>query len=337
MKKAILYGPYDVRIEDLPDPVLGPDDVLVRLQVSSICYTDVKLYTGVHKPEYPIGFGHDAAGVVEAVGRNVTSFEPGDPVVARSRLGCGRCKMCLRGRNNLCVEHRNLFGGGKAAGWFGEYMMYPERSIIPIPPGVTLDDAATEEPLHTAIQAHHLLQYEGGTSVVVVGSGSMGTGQIQVAKRLHNCTVIAVDVLPIRLELARRLGADYALNPKEEDVEARVLDICGECGPDVVIETAGTQEACDLAARLCGLGGKIGLIGAIGTISVREIINKEAQVTGIRGGRLGTREEALRHIADGKLDLKPAISHRFPLVEIRDALQFIVDHRDQVNKVVLDH
>src|SRR5947209_613090 len=133
MKKAILYAPYDVRIEELPDPVPGPNEAVVRWKVSSLCYTDVKLFIGVHKPPYPIGFGHDAAGEVESVGSEVTKVKPGDRVVASSWAGCGECKMCLQGRTNLCIRHRDLFSGGKTAGWFGERSVYPEGQLRILP------------------------------------------------------------------------------------------------------------------------------------------------------------------------------------------------------------
>ncbi len=337
MKRALIHGINDVRVDEVPDPPPPePNQVLVHITHSSICYTDVKIVTGFHKIKYPGGFGHDAAGVVDAVGSDVSGFAPGDRVVIGGGKGCDKCDTCLEGHPNLCVEKtkRPLISG--AGGWFVEYAVATEDAVYKIPDNVPMEEAAFTEPLTTAYNTRRLLGYGAGDWVVVLGAGSMGWGQIQMAKAT-GAKVIAIDIEQSQLDLSRTLGADELLNVNEvSDMPAALEAIVGPRGPKYMIETGNSEATSQAAVQWAGIGGKIGMHGAVGMIPVVGLIPKALTVYGVRAGF--QRAEVLDMMSQGKLSLKPAISHRLPLSDIPKAFEILTgpDHY-KATKIVLQH
>lgn len=343
MKKALLYGPRDVRVEEVPDLLPGPDEVVIDLVVSSVCRTDYKLFVSEQPRELPVGFGHDAAGVISRVGSDVQGFAVGDRVVTEQYLACGECLPCLAGRTDVCLEQPSFYAKGRDAGWFAQQLLTPASHLIALPDRVSFEAAATIEPVLTALHLHGLAGTKPGTRVVVVGSGSMGWGQTQVAKRVFGAEVVAVDPIPGHLEMARRMGAIAAVESAAA-TPATIAAAFGGLPPDLVVETSGFQSGLDLAVALCAPGGALGLIGAVGSIESEMLIRRGARTLGVRGGGArtrqglpGTREQSIQLLSDGVIDLSATISHRFPLSKLTEAFRTYEHERESVNKIVLVH
>jgi threonine dehydrogenase-like Zn-dependent dehydrogenase len=331
MKKALLYAPNDLRVDDVPEPAPpGPTEVIVHITNSSICYTDVKIVTGYHKMDYPGGFGH------ADVGSDVTRVKVGDRVVFGGSRNCGRCETCLEGHPNLCLELAKapLIRGD--AGWFVEYTKVDERALHVIPEGISQEAAAFMEPITTAFNTRRLIKYKAGDWVAVLGAGSMGWGQVVMAKAT-GAKVIAIDLVPSQLDMARRLGADETLNPKDEsDMPAALERIIGPRGAKYMIETTNTEVGSQSAVKWVAIGGKVALHGAVGMINTFDIIPRALTIYGVRAGY--QRAECLRMMAAGELDLTPAISHRMKLTDINAAFDLLTgpDHYT-ATKIVLEH
>lgn len=332
MKKAIVYGPRDVRLDDVDDPIPGDREVVVRVVRSSMCHTDVKVYLGeMAHLGFPRGIGHDSSGVVELVGPGVVKVKAGDRVTMVSWGGCGECRMCRRGQTNAC---RNRPGGGRETAWFADKVLKPEREIVPLPANVTFEQAAFLEPLYTGLNGRELLGYGDGDTVVVVGTGSMGWGQIQVAA-MTGARVVGIDLMQERLALARHFGASETFLADDPDLDAKVWGLIGADGPDYAIDATGNAPGLELAMRLAGYGARVGTLGIAQAAELRPIVTKQLSVHAIRNGP--QKPLAVKLIAEGKLGLTDAITQYYPFGEVAAALAFAADHPAAASKVMLTH
>lgn len=246
----------DLRVEEVPDPAVGREDVLIDVACVQPSVTEAMLIAGeriaLHEHlaarlrDGPVAFGgHEFAGVVSAVGSDVDCVHVGERVTAVETVTCGRCAPCHDGNPGLCV--RPEFLGFSRPGAFAERLVVPARNVVTVPDGVSAGAVAAVQPLAGALHAHAAAAVQPGESVLVIGTGVMGLLAIQVARHGNAGTVVATGRSSAKLELARRFGADIVLGA-DEDVPARVLDATRGIGADVVIETAGGPPAAGLAA-----------------------------------------------------------------------------------------
>ncbi len=263
MTAAVLYGKEDLKIEQVPVPEIGSDEVLVRVRAALTCGTDLKVYRqGYHarmiKP--PAIFGHELAGVVEAVGAEVTSVRPGMRVVAANSAPCGQCRYCRRGRSNLCEDL--LFNNGA----YAEFIRIPgpivRQNLLEIPPQIGFADAALVEPLACVLRGLEQTGLRADDSVTVIGLGPIGLMFIRLAK-LRGAHVVAIGKRDSQLNAARRLGADEVVNfDTSADVAAEVRSKTLEgAGADVAIEAVGTPQTWELAFSTMRRGGTVNCFG----------------------------------------------------------------------------
>ena len=225
--KALLLTKYkQLELAEIPQPEIGPDDVLIQVRACGICGSDIHGWDGSSGRRIPpLVMGHEASGIVAAVGRGTTEFSEGDRVTFDSMVSCGNCWYCRLGNANLC-ENRMVLGVScgtyRRYGAFAEYISVPERIVYRIPDSLPFEHAAMIEAVSVAVHAANRTPVTLGDTAVVVGSGMIGLLVVQ-AIRLAGCgRVIATDVNEHRLEVARSLGADVTINAAEEDVPARV-------------------------------------------------------------------------------------------------------------------
>jgi len=266
MRAAVLHGQEDVRIEELPVPEPGPGEVLLRHEAALTCGTDVKVYRrGYHarmlRP--PTVFGHEVAGVVEAVGEGVTGFAPGDRVVAANSAPCGACAYCLRGRFNLCDDL--LFWNGAYAQFSCLPARIVERNLLPLPEGTAFRDAALVEPLACVVKGVLDSGVQAGQSVAVLGTGAIGLMFVVLA-RLRGASVTAVGRNASRLRRAEGLGA-APLDAGDGEALGRRLREAGPGGRgfDVVIEAAGQPATLEAALAAVAKGGVVNLFAGAAT------------------------------------------------------------------------
>jgi len=262
MTAAVLYGKCDVRIEQIPIPRIGAGEVLLRIRAALTCGTDLKVYRqGFHARMIvpPAVFGHELAGIVEAVGSGVESFTPGMRVVAANSGPCNKCFFCERHLANLCEDLQFINGA------YAEFIKIPERivrqNLLILPDDLGFQEAALVEPLACVIRAVEETAIAEGDTVVVIGLGPIGLMFVQLLKSF-GATVIAVGKRGNQLSLAEEMGAAYVLNSTDLNVVEKVRTITnGRRGADVVIEAVGRTETWQQAMGMVRRGGTINLFG----------------------------------------------------------------------------
>src|SRR5512146_1088343 len=309
-------------------PAFGHTDVLVRVRVASVCGTDLHIYEWnhwaqrrIHPPLIP---GHEFCGQVVAVGGGVTTVKEGDFVSAEMHVPCGKCLQCRTGEAHICQKVKIL--GVDADGAFAEYVSIPESNIWKIDPAIPPEYASLFDPLGNAV--HTVLSGDGvaAKTVAITGCGPIGLFAIAVARACGATQIFAVEVNPHRREIARKMRADFVLDPSTEDVKKVVMEHTNGIGVDVVLEMAGRQEAIRTAFSMLRLGGRISLLGIpSGLVQLNlaeDIIFKGARVLGITGRRMyQTWYQVQALLKAGKLDLHPAITDRMAMTDFSRGME----------------
>ena len=341
--KALVLEEYNQLIyKEMPEPQLGPDDVLVRIKASGICGSDVHGMdgsTGRRIP--PLIMGHEAAGVIAQVGSNVDNFHPGARVTFDSTVYCGGCFFCRRGEINLC-DHRRVLGVScgdyRQHGTFAEYTAVPRHIIYPLPDSISFEQSAMVEPCSVAFHAAAITPLSLNDTAVVVGAGIIGLLLIQ-ALRASGCgQIIAVDLAPERLALAQQLGADKSLNPAEDDAVAVIKKMTGHRGADVAFDAVGIHASLQTGLNSLRKGGALTLIGNLATevgLALQTVVTGEICVRGSCASR-GDSPAGLDMIARGAIQVDPLISATAPLSEGAQWFQRLYQKEKGLIKVMLN-
>lgn len=321
---------------EAPMPKLGADDVLIQVKSVGICGSDLHYYRsgaiGDFKVEFPFVLGHEAAGIVAEVGENVSMLKKGDRVCMEPGIPCMKCEECLTGHYNLCRDVR-FWATPPYDGVLSEYVSHPAAFTFKIPNNMSFTEGALVEPLAIGLHACNMGGVKLGQSVAIVGAGCIGLVTLLAAKAYGATQIIVGDVLDKRLEKARELGA-IAINTKEEDFAARVMELTGGRGADVCIDCAGfsaTVDSCLSAAKPAGMVIIVGLgQDRVDGFNTSIMSTKELTVKSIFRYR-NLFPTAINAIADGRIDVNTIVSHRF---SFEDTIQaFATCHQDIRNVV----
>ena len=317
MRAVVFAGPGSWSLEELPDPVPGPRDVVVRVEAVGLCGTDVHVLDGEFAPtRYPLIPGHETSGVVEAVGELVTEVAPGDRVSVDPTLTCGECRFCAVGRSNLC-EQWDGSGVARTNGSTAELTVAPVRNVHRLPDSVDLALAALIEPLSCAIHGYDLLPRQMGEHYLVYGAGTMGLMMAQLAPRAGAASVTVVDRNPARLDVARDVGIERVVtSPDEEDHVG---------GWDVVIDCTGSVGAIEDGLTRVRRGGVFQQFGvapadATARFSPFHVYNDEISVVGSMAV-LHSYARAVEMFSAGALRSDRMVSHAYTLEDYGQALE----------------
>ena len=320
MKAVIYHGPRNIRAEDIPEPQVKGRKVLVKFKAGSICGTDLHLYRGDWKIKRGRIIGHDAWGI---------RADTGERVAMVPLSYCGKCYFCQRGHPSLC--ERVLFYGLTKGGFFAESIALREKSLIPIPMGVSNDEAAVTEPVALALHTMDILKPVTDDFATIIGQGPIGLLMTQVAK-IKGCRVIAVDTQEYRLKLAEKVGAEFCINAAQEDPVKRVMEITTR-GSDVVVEAAGKTKTVEQTPFLVRRAGRVALVGEFeGNMNFGNADEACFFTTYISPLEYPT---ALSLIASKKVDVKSLITHRFNLREFEKAIETADNITEMPVKVVI--
>lgn len=341
MKSLVLeeYGRFALR--DEPVPEIAPDEVLIRVHACGICGSDVHGMdgsTGRRIP--PIVMGHEAAGVIAEAGADVEGWASGDRVTFDSTLYCGRCDYCREGRVNLC-EDRRVLGVSCAEyrrhGAFAEYVAVPARVLYRIPDGVPFASAAMVEPLSVAVHAVNRAGVRLNETAAVVGAGMIGLLIVQVLRRVGCGRIVAVDVDPRRLALARELGADVALRIGADDGVEAVRSETGPRGAHHAFEAVGLASTVAQALRSVRKGGTVTLVGNVSPVvdlPLQEVVTRELRLLGSCASA-GEYPTCLDLIARGHVRVEPLVSAVAPLEEGPEWFRRLREPENGLMKVIL--
>lgn len=351
MKAVMVHGIEDYRLEDVPVPQVGPGEVLVHIKATGVCASDVKTYHGARvwgstqiEPyiETPVIPGHEFVGQVVALGKDAKeryNLALGDLTVSEQIVPCWQCRFCKRGQYWMCQRH-DIYGfkHGRAEGSWAEYMKFPAGAINhKVPPGVHPEYAALVEPLACAIHAVERGEIQLGDVVVIAGMGPIGLCMLQVAGLKSPGLLIALDLQKHRLELAHALGADLALNPAEEDVIQRVLDLTDGYGCDVYIEATGAGAGVIQGLQIIRkLGTFVEFSVHAGPVAADWSIIGDQKELNIHGSHLGPYcyPRAIQYIADGTVAADRIVTHSLPLDRFQEAIELAHSQTASI-KVVL--
>jgi len=306
-----------------------------------VCGSDVHWWQrgqiGPNRLQSPTIMGHEAAGEVVEVSGDARGLAVGDRVAIEPGYTCRRCEHCRSGHYNLCRDVVFL-ATPPVDGAFCEYITWPADFLFPLPDHVSMDEGAMIEPLSVGLHAARRAGVRAGDSVVVLGAGAIGLCALQAARAHGATTIIASDLVPLRLELAGKLGATEVLNAAEVDVEAAIMDLTGGRGVDVAIECAGTVPTIQMAMRVTRSGGRVQLVGMPAEtepeLPLYELIQRELDVSGLFR-YAGCYPPAIELVAAGRVDVASLITHHFPLEQTVEAMQFAHEHKDESIKVVV--
>jgi L-iditol 2-dehydrogenase len=341
--KALLYTqPYTFEYTDMPEPELTDDSVLVRVKACGICGSDVHGATGkTGRRLPPVIMGHEAAGVVEAVGANASGFKKGDRVCFDSTVYCNTCEPCRAGFFNRC-EKRQVLGVSTPAfkrhGAFAEYVAAPWWIVSPLPEPMTCLKAALLEPVSIGLHAAKRGGIRAGETAVVLGAGTIGLFIIQAAKLLGAARVIASDVNEFRLEVAKRSGADVVVNPSKTDLREAVLRETDGKGAHVAYEAVGYAKTFRDAVSLVRMGGRVTAVGNLektAEFDLQEFIARELSFIGSYASS-GEFRECIDLVATDRIDVMPLVSDVMPLAEGGRAFERLLGGKEDLLKIVLE-
>jgi alcohol dehydrogenase len=347
MKAAVFVGPGRIELQDRRVPDVGPGDALLRVTTTTICGTDVHILKG----EYPVApglvVGHEPVGMIAALGPGVSGYRVGQRVIVGAITPCGQCNTCLDGQQSQC--------GGKAMGGWrlgntidgcqAEYVLVPDAmaNLTPIPDGLT-DEQVLMCPdiMSTGFGGAESGGIRIGDTVVVFAQGPIGLCATVGAKLRGATRIITVDGVPERLAMSATLGADFTVDFRTEDPVARVMELTGGRGAEVAIEALGTQQTFESCLRSLRPGGTL---SSLGVYSGKVELPLDAFAAGLGDHRIVTTlcpggKERMRRlmgvVASGRADLRPLVTHRFPLDRIEEAYELFGHQRDGVLKVAIE-
>ena len=325
-------------LEDVEHPSVGPNDVLVRVQKTSICGTDLHIVDwdewAASTIPTPMTIGHEYMGVVEAVGSEVERIEIGERVSGEGHVVCGRCRNCQAGRRHLCI---NTVGVGvNRPGAFAEFVAVPGSNIQPLPDDISDDIGSILDPLGNAV--HTALHFDlVGEDVLITGSGPIGMMAVAIARHVGARYIVVTDINDYRLELAETMGADRELNVMRDSLTETMYELGMREGFDVGLEMSGSPAALHDMITHMNNGGDIALLGIPpkqAPIDWNDIVFKGLTLQGIYGRRMFETWYKMLTMLQTGLDVSPVITHHLPASEFETA--FDIMRSGQCGKVILD-
>jgi L-iditol 2-dehydrogenase len=345
MKAARFHAPGDIRLEDVPDPVAGPGDVVIRVRNCSTCGTDVKISRHGHQNIVPPRtMGHEIAGEIVEIGSGVDSWKIGDRVQVIAAIPCGTCPDCRAGRMTICPNQTSM--GYDFDGAFATYCRVPAKVLAVnglnrIPETVSFAEASVAEPLACVINGQQLARVGDGDDVVILGAGPIGCLHVRVARAAGAKRVFLVDLNEDRLAEAQRLvQPDAVIMPSSANPVERVLELTDGRGVDVAITATAAGAAQEQALLMLARQGRLSLFGGLPkdkptiTLDSNLVHYRELLLVGANGSSPAHNATALDYIATGRVPVNDLISHRLPLDAVLDGIELVA--RGEAIKVTIE-
>lgn len=347
MKAAVLLSPNVLAVREVETPKPGPADVLLQVACCAICSSDVSLLAQPWPGQPPYGEfipGHEYSGVIAAKGETVDEFQIGDRVAVEAHYGCGRCRNCRRGNYTSCLNYGKREKGHRANGFttnggFAQYVVNQVNTVYRVPDSVGIEEASLITNLGCVLYGFETIGgYIVGDQVAVIGPGPLGLIAVEVAKALCAGKVYLIGTRASRLQVGAALGADRLFDAHREDPISAVREETGGIGADLVIESSGSAQGLQMAIAMARRMGKILLLGFPEdpvTLDVASLAKDNKSIYTVRGEGWGNCGRAVSLLASGRVDLKPLITHSFPLTEIEEGFKTFRDRIGGAVKVVV--
>jgi L-iditol 2-dehydrogenase len=339
MLACFLDAPKKVAVREVPVPKLARGDILVRMEASGICGTDLEKIEGQLGPGGILG--HEVSGTIEKVATDITNHEPGDRVVAHHHVPCYQCPDCSNGNFTLCNEFKktNIDPCG-----FAEYFRVPQYNVergavIPLTSELSFEEGAMIEPTACCMRAIRRANIRREDNILVVGLGPTGLTQIQLLRNATTGKIIGNDIIEARLRLGKSLGANETVNALTEDVPAHVRKIVGD-GVDLAIVSTGNEKALNQAFSSVRKGGRVLLFGApshdaIYQLNVSELFSRQITLLSSYSCVEAELKEAIKLVSEKRLDLKSLVSDRFKLRDAEKAMESAKTSKTSIKTIIL--
>lgn len=338
MKAAFVVDTNKVEIQDIDVPVIGNDEVLIKVKNVGVCGSDLHLFKGTHafrKP--PVILGHEIAGEIVEIGKGVTKFKIGDRVTVEPHIGCGECEFCQKDLVNLCLN-KKAPGTPGWIGTFAEYFNAPEKTVYKIADGISYEMGTLVEPLAVAIHAIDRITVPEKDTIAILGSGTIGLLTLVAAREAGYKNIICTDTQQFNLDMAMEQGATLALNPLEEDVVAKVLEFTEGRGVDVALVCAGSKVIVDQASSMTRRRGEVGIVAMITEqipVNTYNFVFNEISLFGAMTYETKDFAKASEMINNG-LDLNAFVTQRMDLDQSQQALDVLDQKKENVVKVLIE-
>lgn len=347
MRAIMCRGPYDYQLDEVAIPQAATNEVVIKVNACGVCASDIKCYTGAQlfwgdeqrKPyvETPVIPGHEFIGEVVQLGEGASEkygLQLGDIAIAEQIVPCWECRYCHTGKYWLCQIH-NIYGFQPVVnGGMAEFMKFLARSLVyKVPNDMPIANAAMIEPLACSIHAVQRGNIEFGDVVVIAGAGTLGLGMIGAAKLKNPGTLIAIDLINKRLDIAKKLGADITINPSEEDAVEMVLDLTEGYGCDVYIEATGHPKAVEQGLHMIRKAGTFVEFSVMREpVTVDWTIIGDTKELNIYGSHLGPYAYplAIDYIHSGSIDVSHIVTHQLPLEDYITAFEMVQKGSDSI-------
>lgn len=337
MRRVLLAEPERFVIEEVQIPEPKANEVIVKVERSGICGSDIHMYHGVSPIQPPLVMGHEFAGTIDALGSQVTDFEIGDRVVVEPGVQCGECTYCQSGRYNLCPYQYTIGGYREHDGGYADYVRVPANRVVPLPDEMSFEVGVMVEPVACAMHALDVADIRSGDTVLIIGAGTIGLLIAQAVRMAGAETVVVTDIVPERLELAKQLGADAVVNAQEMDLVTWAKEKYGLGGVHRVFDTVSISQTFKQALEIVRRGGRIIDVG-VSTKPVEWNLNAlllEVEITGMNMYVRRNFDQAVEAIMNGHIQVEPLISAVYPLSDIDKAYDELLANQDQFIKVML--
>ena len=345
MKAITVYGPHDARVESVPKPLATGDMIVARVCRTGVCATDQSIYTGessfVRSGEikYPCRFGHEWAGIVEAVGPDVKDFQVGDRVYADNFVTCGKCEACKRQDYMNCPSIWSVGTVNTWDGCYAEYMQMPERHVYHLPDELSMDEGALIEPAGIAYDAFRGVTLTKDDTAVVFGTGAIGMVAVWLAKYYGAGEVILVGRSDDKLKVGLQIGADHVINGRKENTVERIKELSlGRKGANLVVETSGSASALRDSIACSARYGRISVVSFyernIDDLPIDPLVLGCLSMVGA-AGRDGNSSAVCEIMRKNPIKLTPIFTHHVPFENALDIFEHEENyHKDKIKAII---
>jgi len=338
VKALVYHGPEDLRWEDIDNVRPGKGEVLVKVKAVGICGSDVHGFLGITGRRIPpMVMGHEFSGIIEEVGEGVKDAKVGDRVAPYPVFFCGECELCKQGRSHMCLNKKSL-GVLECNGAMAEYVVVPEKFLFKLADNVSYNVGSMMEPLAVAYRGVNTAGDLSGKNVLIVGAGTIGLLVLAVVKMRNPAKVFISDLSDNRLSVAKKMGADFVINPSKQDLNEIIKNQTNGAGVDVALEAVGATPTVQQAMAALKIGGTavwIGNSAKMITINMQEIVTRELKVFGTFIYTIKEFGEVVNLLNEGKLNVEPLISLTAPMEKGVELFKQLAKDPGPMIKVIL--
>lgn len=339
MRAGYIERPEVAYFKEVEEPgIMNDTDVKIQVKAAGICGSEVHAFHGKHPFRIPpVVSGHEFAGVIVETGSRATKYRVGDRVTAEPQYGCGECPACRSGRYNIC-EKKQVLGAGGWSGSFGEYVVVPEETVVPLGDEVSYEQGALIEPIAVGMHAVRQNQVTMDTALLIIGAGTIGLGLLLSVKACNPRLVIMADVVDYNLEIAEKMGCGHVVNTRTQNLEEEVQKLTGGRGVDISFLAFGNAGVVESAARCTKRGGTISEIALMpdGTGAPYGVLqNKELKLVGSNMYVHDDYVAVVNCLEKGLIDTRYMITQRYPIEQMTEAMRMADTRPEPVIKVML--